>query len=601
MGLTFRLGQIPLGVFTDASNNVGIGASPSGTYKFEVTGTAKVSGILTLGSTISNGTYAYTLPSATGTLALTSALGDYLPLAGGTLTGALGGTSASFSSSVTAGGYITGQGSNPGGLGGSRFVLDWLSGQMRVFSYGANTSTNGGFVFNSQRSDGTNSINYLDIASTGAATFSSSVTANILNSTSTGSTQIFLKSTGGGANRDWQFQTNETAAGDISLMQSTTAGGATYATKVNISPTGNVGIGTSSTGFNPAGLPLVVGSGSGNTGMTIFSGASYSGSIHFADAETTGAGSYAGFINYDHTTNSMQFGTTGAAPAEAMRITSGGNVGIGTSSPVANDGTSKTFQIGSRLTIQNVVGTQFLLGTNVYYDGGWKYIAAAKAQAVRGTGESGAIQFSLSPTGTAGGSVPNMDGSDVKMIILESGNVGIGTISPSRILSISQANPYISLTSTANSREFLTGVDSSGYVVYDATSGGYRMSIDFSGNFKINSLGTGTVTATSGTLSTVSDMNLKIEDGFIDNALDKVLKLKPRYYHWKEESGLPTDLRQLGFYAQEVNEALGEEAANTPKTENDKWGIYDRGMIAFLTAAIQEQQKQIEELKLKIK
>jgi hypothetical protein len=122
-----------------------------------------------------------------------------------------------------------------------------------------------------------------------------------------------------------------------------------------------------------------------------------------------------------------------------------------------------------------------------------------------------------------------------------------------------------------------------------------------SGNVTIASLGTGTVTATSGTLSTVSDMNLKNEDGFINNALDKVLKLKPRYYHWKKESGLPTDLRQLGFYAQEVNEALGEEAANTPKTENDKWGIYDRGMIAFLTAAIQEQQVQIEELKQLIK
>jgi hypothetical protein len=36
---------------------------------------------------ISNGTYTYTLPSATGTLALTSALSGYLPLTGGTLTG----------------------------------------------------------------------------------------------------------------------------------------------------------------------------------------------------------------------------------------------------------------------------------------------------------------------------------------------------------------------------------------------------------------------------------------------------------------------------------------------------------------------------------
>ena len=103
MGNTFKLGNYVNGIFQDSSNNIGIGAAPSGTYKFEVTGTTKVSGILTLGSTISNGTYTYTLPSATGTLALTSALGDYLPLTGGTLTGALSGTSALFSNNLEAG------------------------------------------------------------------------------------------------------------------------------------------------------------------------------------------------------------------------------------------------------------------------------------------------------------------------------------------------------------------------------------------------------------------------------------------------------------------------------------------------------------------
>jgi hypothetical protein len=89
---------------------------------------------------------------------------------------------------------------------------------------------------------------------------------------------------------------------------------------------GNVAIGTTSTGFNAAGLPLVIGSGSGNTGLTIFSGAASSGSIHFADAETTGSASFSGFINYDHAANSMQFGTSNT---NQMRITSGGNVGIG--------------------------------------------------------------------------------------------------------------------------------------------------------------------------------------------------------------------------------------------------------------------------------
>ena len=48
-----------------------------------------------------NNTRYYNLPNADGTLALTSDLSAYLPLAGGTLTGALSGTTASFSGTVS--------------------------------------------------------------------------------------------------------------------------------------------------------------------------------------------------------------------------------------------------------------------------------------------------------------------------------------------------------------------------------------------------------------------------------------------------------------------------------------------------------------------
>ena len=86
-GNTFNTGKYVNAIFQDSSNNIGIGAAPSGTYKFEVTGTAKISGITTFGSTLSNGTYAYTLPSATGTIALTSdipSLTGYVPYTGAT-------------------------------------------------------------------------------------------------------------------------------------------------------------------------------------------------------------------------------------------------------------------------------------------------------------------------------------------------------------------------------------------------------------------------------------------------------------------------------------------------------------------------------------
>ena len=132
---------------------------------------------------------------------------------------------------------------------------------------------------------------------------------------------------------------------------------------------------------------------------------------------------------------------------------------------------------------------------------------------------------------------------------------------------------------------------------YNELTGQTRFSLTSTGAATFNSLGTGTVTATAGLLSTVSDSSYKIEDGFIDSAIDKILSLKPRYFYWNEKSGLPTDIRQLGFYAQEVNEALGEEAANTPQNENTPWGISDRSMIAMLTKAIQELKQEIDTLK----
>ena len=60
MGLTQKLGTVPLAIFTDASNNVGIGGAPSGSYKFDVTGTGRFTGALTaLQSNLSSGASSY--------------------------------------------------------------------------------------------------------------------------------------------------------------------------------------------------------------------------------------------------------------------------------------------------------------------------------------------------------------------------------------------------------------------------------------------------------------------------------------------------------------------------------------------------------------
>ena len=94
------------------TGNVSIG-NTGNTFKLEVTGTTKISGQLTLGSTITNGTYTYTLPSATGTIALVggSGVGTVTsiattgPITGGTITST--GTIGITQSGAASDGYLS--------------------------------------------------------------------------------------------------------------------------------------------------------------------------------------------------------------------------------------------------------------------------------------------------------------------------------------------------------------------------------------------------------------------------------------------------------------------------------------------------------------
>jgi hypothetical protein len=119
--------------------------------------------------------------------------------------------------------------------------------------------------------------------------------------------------------------------------------------------------------------------------------------------------------------------------------------------------------------------------------------------------------------------------------------------------------------------------------------------------YTLTGLGTGTVTSTSGVLSAVSDQNMKVADGEIENAIDKVLSLKPRYFYWKDKNGNADTAkrRQLGFYAQEVNLVV-PEASPAPIVESDGWGVYDRSLVATLVKAIQEQQAIITALTARV-
>jgi hypothetical protein len=119
------------------------------------------------------------------------------------------------------------------------------------------------------------------------------------------------------------------------------------------------------------------------------------------------------------------------------------------------------------------------------------------------------------------------------------------------------------------------------------------------------------VFSASGVISSVSDENYKIKDGEIADPIPMLMALETGYYYFRDmEIETPTPMkgngRQLGFYAQNVHDAIGEEAAPIPQTyiETDldgnqvtktkHWGYYDRSVLAVAIEALKKQQVAIQ-------
>lgn len=99
---------------------------------------------------------------------------------------------------------------------------------------------------------------------------------------------------------------------------------------------------------------------------------------------------------------------------------------------------------------------------------------------------------------------------------------------------------------------------------------------------------------------TTSDYRLKENVQPMQNALDSISALKPVTYTWKVDGS-----SGQGFIAHELQEIVpdcvtGEKDAADDEGNPIYQGIDTSFLVATLTAAIQEQQTQIEELKAKI-
>ena len=559
------------GVINLESNTIfslvnGYGTIGSGTTNqfnfYQTTGAGVFRGaILSLNSITASATRTFTLPDADGTLALTTDLGAYLPLAGGTLTGALNGTSAVFTGNVLLGGSTA---TNPLSIrtANGESYIRFLNADGTTYGDFERSITGAGAVrFTGANFRFTGGAEVVGALSGTSASFSGQIISTVGNnlnvfksiSATTGFQSIQLANTSG--NGVWILGS--------STGTEVFSNGSAYATQIGTLSATSLQFGTNSS------INLTLAS----TGAATFSSSVTATQLN---ATTTAAG-YASILTNTNGASdsngllvkagsvSSEYVVRFAPQSDAstfFTVKGNGNVGIGTASPSAIS-TFTTLEIrgstGGGIKIGKTAFAQF----NIQHDGTDAYF-----------------------NNTANGSLYMYTNDTERMRISSDGDIGIGTDSNSLV-------------------RLLTRGKDSGTVNYafiaQNSSATNLFTIKNDGAANFFSLGTGTVTATAGTLSTVSDSSYKIDDGYIDSALEKVLSLKPRYFYWNEKSGLPMDIRQLGFYAQEVNESLGEEAANTPLDENTPWGITDRSIIAMLTKAIQEQQEQINQLKNQIK
>ena len=228
-----------------------------------------------------------------------------------------------------------------------------------------------------------------------------------------------------------------------------TNGQSSPAERMRIDSSGKVGIGTSSPDGNSN---VQIQNDTGNALLRLRSSTTGLSGVDFGDSGDIDIGG----IRYNNSSNYMYFNTNAS---EAMRIDSSGNVGIGTTSPSealhVYDSSNATDSQGIRNSTYRPHLTLEDLSANV---NDWQVWA-----------DSGNLSFltgDISASGTNGAKLPTE-----RMKIDSSGNVGIGTTSPSTALDV---DGTVTATSFSGDGSNLTGIGGGGqtYDIQTFTSSG---------------------------------------------------------------------------------------------------------------------------------
>lgn len=330
-----------------------------------------------------------------------------------------------------------------------------------------------------------------------------------------------------------------------------------------------------------------------------------------ANDSASGGASYLAFVDRGTTetgdeTGTIVFRVDAGAPANSLKVSSSGKVGIRTATPgldvhIASSDTPAIRQ--EQTSAGGFTAQTWDIGAN---EANWF---------VRDVTGGSRLPLRIRP----GAPTSSVD-------ISASGNVGIGTASPGRLLSVvsSSADALVQMSRASNaflsSLELKTGATQDWLVgTRDTTNSDFHLfsfgtSADAMTVLRSNgNVGIGT-TAPDQKLSVngdadktggntwlaFSDERLKNIKGNFNSGLKAVMQLQPIRYEYKQDNalGLKSNGEHIGFGAQAVQKIIPEAV-----TKNSAGYLMVNGdpIMWTMLNAIKEQQKEIEQLKGQIK
>jgi hypothetical protein len=327
-----------------------------------------------------------------------------------------------------------------------------------------------------------------------------------------------------------------------------------------------------------------------------------------ANAQPSGGGSFLAFVDQGATGNSetgtIVFEIDAGAPANSLRVSSIGNIGIGTATPVLDVHANTTDTPAMRLEQNNAGG--FTAQT-------WDIAGNEANFFVRDVTGGSLLPFRIRP----GAPTSSLD-------ISASGNVGIGTASPKLQAEVfgDTGLPVSSGTTPTGIARFSqsggTGVIDFGFgggagwmQVYDSSNLATEFSLLLNPNGGNVGIGTNAPTDLlsvngnaskpgGGTWAVFSDERLKKIRGTYRSGLNAVLQLQPLRYQYQPNNalGIKSEGEHIGFSAQAVQRVIPEAVTTNA---NGYLMVNSDPIIWSMLNAIKEQQNEIEKLKQEVR